>query len=114
METYSSLEKRLGLGFEEIEPILELMTQANLVRQVKTGGWVQILDPDKVMVSDIYRLFTFRPEVARAAAAGDAKLERVLDGIIAALNEKMDVPLSQLFADAIPHRSIVPSTEPVQ
>ena len=114
VETYSTLQKRLALGFEEIEPILELMTQANLVRQVKTGGWVQILDPDKVMVSDIYRLFTFRPEVARAAAAGDAKLERVLDGIIAALNEKMDVPLSQLFADAIPHRSTVPSTEPVQ
>jgi membrane protein len=114
VETYCSLQKRLALCFEEIEPILELMAQANLVRQVKTGGWVQILDPDKVMIADIYRLFAFRPEAVRAAAAGDAKLEQVLDGIVAALNEKMHVPLSQLFAEAIPSNSQLTLTEPSQ
>ncbi|SEL16780.1 YihY family inner membrane protein [Nitrosovibrio tenuis] len=113
VETYCSLQKRLDLGFEEIEPILERMVQANLVRQVKTGGWVQIVDPDKIMVADIYRLFTFRPEAARAAAAGNAKLERLLDGIVAAMNEKMDVPLSQLFAEAVPQDSPQISTEAV-
>ena len=114
VETYCSLQKRLALGFEEIEPILELMAQANLVRQVKTGGWVQITDPDKVMVADIYRRFTFDPVAARAAAAGDTRLEQLLDGIIVAMSEKMDVPLSQLFADTAPHDLHVTSTEPVQ
>jgi len=113
VETYCSLQKRLARGFEEIEPILERMAQANLVRQVKTGGWVQIMDPDKVMVADIYRLFTFDPAVARASAAGDARLERLLDGIIAAVSEKMDVPLSKLFEDRNSPSSEAP-TEAVQ
>ncbi|MBA2659317.1 MAG: YihY family inner membrane protein [Nitrosospira sp.] len=101
VETYGSLHDRLMLSFEEMERILDVMSRANLVQQVKAGGWVQILDPGKVMVIDIYRLFTFRPEAARAAAAGNVKLEQVLDEIITGMNEKMNVPLSQLFAEAV-------------
>ncbi|MGH8762919.1 MAG: YihY family inner membrane protein [Nitrosospira sp.] len=101
IETYSSLHKHLTLSFEEIEQILELMNRANLVRQVKSGGWVQILDPGKIMVADIYRLFTFRPEAARAAAAGNIKLEQLLDNITTGMDEKMNVPLSQLFTETI-------------
>jgi membrane protein len=99
VETYSTLHKQLMLSFEEMEWILDLMSRANLVRQVKTGGWVQILDPGNVTVADIYRLFTFRPEVARSAAAGNARLELLLDDITNGMNEKMDVPLSLLFAE---------------
>ena len=69
VETYSSLRERLKLSLEEMEPILELMGDADLVRQVKGGGWVLILDPAKITVADIYRLFTFRSEAARAATA---------------------------------------------
>lgn len=99
VETYSSLHQKLMLSFEDLEQMLELMNRANIVRQVKSGGWVQILDPAKLMVADIYRLFTFRPEAARAAAAGNVKLEQLLDDITAGMNEKMNVPLSQLFAE---------------
>jgi membrane protein len=88
------------LSLEEMEPILDLMNKANLIRQVKTGGWVQIIDPDNITVADVFRLFTFRPEAARAAAAGDARLERLLDDITTGMNEKMNVPLSQLFAQS--------------
>lgn len=98
VETYSSLRQRLKLSLEEMEPILELMSQNDFVTEVKTGGWVQIRDPGKIMVGDIYRLFTFRPGAARAAAAGDANLERLLDEITSGIDEKMDLPLSQLFA----------------
>ncbi len=101
VETYGSLHDRLMLSFEEMERILDLMSRANLVRQVKAGGWVQILDPGKVLVIDIYRLFTFSPEAARAAAAGNVKLEQALDEIITGMNEKMNVPLLQLFAEAV-------------
>jgi hypothetical protein len=41
-------------------------------------------------------------------------MERVLDGIIAALNEKMDVPLSQLFAEATPRNAHLTLTESAQ
>jgi membrane protein len=99
VETYCSLQKRLERGFEEIEPILERLAQANLVRQVKTGGWVLIMHPDEVMVMDIYRLFTFDPIAARASAAGNATLERVLDNIMNGIGDKVNVPLSKLFPD---------------
>ena len=98
VETYSTLRERLDLSLEEMEPVLELMGRADLVRQVKGGGWVLILDPAKITVADIYRLFTFRPEAARAAAAGNARLEQLLDEITAGMNDKMNLPLSRLFA----------------
>lgn len=102
VETYSSLRNQLVLSFEEIEQILELMSRSNMVRQVKAGGWVLILDPGKITVADIYRLFTFRPETARAAAAGNVKLEQLLDDITMGMNEKMGMPLSELFKETAP------------
>ena len=97
VETYSSLRERLKLNLEEMEPILELMGDADLVRQEKGGGWVLILDPAKITVADIYRLFIFRPEAARAATAGNSRLEQLLDEITAGMNDKMNLPLTQLF-----------------
>ncbi|MDN5836100.1 MAG: YihY family inner membrane protein [Nitrosospira sp.] len=99
VETSSSLHPSLMLSFEDMEQILEVMNRADIVRQVKSGGWVQILDPGKITVGDIYRLFTFRPEAARAAAADNVTLARLLDDIISGMDEKMNVPLSELFAE---------------
>jgi membrane protein len=113
VETYSSLQKRLERGFEEIEPILERLAQANLVRQVKTGGWVLIMDPDEVMVVDIYHLFTFDPIAARASAVGNPKLERLLDSISNGISDKVNVPLSKLFPDVTTISSVA-SIDPVQ
>ena len=48
------------------------------------------------LISD-YRLFTFRPEAARAATAGNSRLEQLLDEITAGMNDKMNLPLTQLF-----------------
>jgi membrane protein len=73
------------------------MGSADLVRQIKGGGWVLILDPAKITVADIYRLFTFRPDAARAATAGNSRLEQLLDEIAAGMNDKMSLPLTRLF-----------------
>jgi membrane protein len=97
VETYSTLRERLDLSLEEMEPILETMGRADLVGEVKGGGWVLIHDPAKITVADIYRLFTFRPQAARAAVAGNARLEQLLDEIEAGMNGKMNISLSQLF-----------------
>ncbi len=98
VETHSSLQQHLKLSLEEMEPILALLSQASLVQQVKTGGWVQIINPEHVTVADIYRLFTFRPEALRSAAAGNLELERLLEDITIGMDEKMNVSLAQLFA----------------
>lgn len=105
VESGSGLQQQLMLSPEEIERLLETLMQANLVRQVQGGGWVQILHPDQIRVADIYRLFAFRPEAVRGAAGGDTRLERLLDDIAMGIDEKMSLPLSQLFAPAEPERS---------
>jgi membrane protein len=97
VETYSTLRERLDLSLEEMEPILETMGRADLVSEVKGGGWVLIHDPAKITVADIYRIFTFRPQAARAAIAGNARLEQLLDEIEAGMNGKMNISLPQLF-----------------
>jgi membrane protein len=99
VETYGSLYKRLSLTFEELERIFDLMNRANLVGQVKGGGWVLILDPARIKVADVFHLFTFRSATARAAAEDNAKLELLLDDIAAGIDEKMNVPLSRLFSE---------------
>ncbi len=102
VETSSSLRQRLKLSVEEMEPILERMNRANLVRPVKTGGWVQILDPGEIRVADIYRLFVFSPEAARSMAAGDSRLEGLLAEMSMGLDEIMDLPLSRFLVAAQP------------
>ena len=82
-----------------MEQILERLSSADIVRRVGAGGWVQSRDPEVIMVADIYRLFGFNPEAARAAALGDAKLEQLLDDINAGISEKMNVPLSTFFTE---------------
>jgi membrane protein len=103
VETASSLQQQLLLSPEEVERILELMMKANFVRQVQGGGWVQILDPAEIRIADVYRLFAFRPEALRGAAGGDTRLEQLLDDIAVGIDEKMSLPLSQLFASAKPN-----------
>ena len=110
VETYSSLRTQLKLSVEEMEPILEVMSQADLVRPVKTGGWVMIFDPDRIPVADVYRLFVFRPEAARLAASNDIRLERLLTEFSDMLNEKMSVPLSQFLGAPEPHDSAASAT----
>ena len=90
------------LSPEEVERILELMVKANFVRQVQGGGWVQILDPAEIRIADVYRLFAFRPEALRGTAGGDTRLEQLLDDIAVGIDEKMSLPLSQLFTSAEP------------
>jgi membrane protein len=103
VETASSLQQQLMLSPEEVERILELMMKANFVRQVQGGGWVQILDPAQIRIADVYRLFAFRPEALRGAAGGDIRLEQLLDDIAVGIDERMSLPLSQLFASTEPN-----------
>jgi membrane protein len=115
VETYGSLHKRLLLTFEEMEQILDLMTRANLVRQVKGGGWVLILDPARITVADIFQLFTFQSAAARVAAEDNAKLELLLDDISAGFNEKMNIPLSRLFSGSeVPESPLPPPNDGIE
>jgi membrane protein len=115
VETYGSLHKRLLLTFEEMEQILDVMNRANLVRQVKGGGWVLILDPARITVADIFRLFTFQMTAVHAAVENNAKLELLLDDISAGINERMNVSLLRLFSGSdIPEQPLPPSCNGIE
>jgi membrane protein len=115
VETYGSLHKRLLLTFEEMEQILDIMNRANLVRQVKGGGWVLILDPARITIADIFRLFTFQTAAAHAAAEDNPKLELLLNDIWGGINEKMNMPLSLLFdGSSISKQPLPPSSDEIE
>jgi membrane protein len=115
VETSGSLNKRLLLTFEEMEQLLDVMNRANLVRQVKAGGWVLILDPARITVADIFRLFTFQATAVHAAVENNTKLELLLDDISAGINEKMNVPLSRLFSGSdIPEQPFPPAADGIE
>jgi membrane protein len=115
VETYGSLHKRLLLTFEEMEQILDIMNRANLVRQVKGGGWVLILDPARITIADIFRLFTFQTAAAHAAAEDNPKLELLLNDIWGGINEKMNMPLSLLFdGSGISKQPLPPSPDGIE
>lgn len=115
VETYGSLHKRLLLTFEEMEQILDVMNRANLVRQVKGGGWVLILDPGRITVADIFRLFTFQTAAVHAAAEDNVKLELLLNDISGGINEKLNSPLSLLFdGSGISEQPLPPSPDGIE
>jgi membrane protein len=115
VETYGSLHKRLLLTFEEMEQILDIMNRANMVRQVKGGGWVLILDPARITIADIFRLFTFQTAAAHAAAEDNPKLELLLNDIWGGINEKMNMPLSLLFdGSSISKQPLPPSSDEIE
>ncbi|SFW10693.1 YihY family inner membrane protein [Nitrosovibrio sp. Nv17] len=111
VETYASLRTRLVLSFEEMEQILELMSRADWVQQVKAGGWVLAMDPARIKVADVYRLVVFRPDTMRAATKNDPALRHLLDGISAGMDQHIDMPLTSLLDEDVVQHAIPSATE---
>ena len=56
-------QKKLRLGWDEIENILEVLDLAGIARRISGGEWVLIRDAAQVSVKDIYRLFIWPEEL---------------------------------------------------
>lgn len=61
VQTLPLLSKRLRIGFDVLEKILEKLTQAGMVGKLEGAGWAMVLAPDQIRLDTLYRLFVFDP-----------------------------------------------------
>ncbi len=60
-QTLPKLSKKLMLGYDSLEELLEKMTTIKLVQRVAGQGWVMVRAPEHVQAIELYRLFVFDP-----------------------------------------------------
>jgi len=100
VENFHSLREQLRLGYEELEQVLEQLRIANIALRVGASGWALAHDLGEITIADIYRLFVFHPDAALFAGQDDDKLKTVMENLSVNLNEKMNLPLAQVFRQA--------------
>ena len=61
IQTLSKLSKKLLLGYDSLEELLEKMATINLVQRALGQSWVMLRAPEHVQAIELYRLFVFDP-----------------------------------------------------
>ena len=59
--TLRQLRQEVNLGFDELEKILERLSEFKWAKRFASNGWALVIDPQKIQVSEVYRLFVFHP-----------------------------------------------------
>jgi membrane protein len=91
--TVPQLVTRSGIPEEEVEQLLETMNGASIARRVEPAGWVLVRDLQALRLVDLYRLLGVRSYEAQST---DGDLVRAAGGLLAQVEEKLDVPLAAL------------------
>jgi membrane protein len=60
-QTLTMLSKKLLLGYDSLEELLEKMAEINLVQRVIGHSWAMVRAPEHVQAIELYRLFVFDP-----------------------------------------------------
>ncbi len=60
-QTLTMLSRKLLLGYDSLEALLEKMASINLVQRVIGHSWAMIRAPEHVQAVELYRLFVFDP-----------------------------------------------------
>ena len=90
------LSKRLHIGFDSLEQILEKLAQINIVRKLSEQGWSLIRDAEHVQAGELYRLFVFDPATLPAQEDG-AEISAWIKNLEQRNAGAADVSLRDLF-----------------
>lgn len=90
------LSRKLHLGFDSLEQILEKLSQINLVRKLSGHGWTIIRDAGHVQASELYRLFVFDP-ASIPTQEGGAEISAWLTETVQRSAGATDVSVRELF-----------------
>lgn len=69
-QTLPMLSKRLSLGYDSLEELLEKMSSINLVQRMVGRSWGMVRAPEHVPAIELYHLFVFDPAKLPAATIG--------------------------------------------
>ena len=110
-ENYRTLHQKSDMDFEDMEEILNRLNQAGLIHQEKAGGgWLQIADPARIRIADIYHLFVFNPLSISSMVSDNPGITALLTDLTVALDSKMHMSLSGFFVEpATPETSPSPA-----
>lgn len=89
------LSRHVDLGLEEMEALLDRLTQANFVRRADKDAWLLSRAPRDISTADVFRLFVF-----------DAKSKSAVDDayqtLLGKLGEQHQAALTPTLADLLP------------
>jgi membrane protein len=94
--TFPQLSVRLGIGYDELEIILERLQTANMVRKAEQVGWLLLRDTDNVRATELLKIFVLDHNALTADSCHDA-LQRWLMECVSQLENHVDVTLQSLF-----------------
>ena len=86
------LASQLRLATDEVEAVLDELDAANWAHRVAGGGWVLTKSLQQIKVIEVYRRFVFAP------APTGQEIPAALAGMLARLDETLDVTLAALYA----------------
>ncbi len=92
------LQQESGLGLEEIEDILDRLSEVNWVGGVEGGGWTLTRSAEAIRLADVYRIFVFDPgQGCSTQGFAGKRAEVLLTGLTARLDEALSLSLKDLF-----------------
>jgi membrane protein len=87
------------LGLEEIEDILDRLSEVNWVGSVEGGGWTLTRSAEEIRLADVYRLFVFDPDRGSSdPGIAGTRAGVLLAGLTAKLDETLSLSLKELFS----------------
>lgn len=89
------LQRRVRLGYDDLETVLEPLAVAGLVRQVRPGGWLATAGAWRATVGDVWVLF-HRGPLAGGHWSGDEELREVVAVLDALPARELGFPLARL------------------
>ncbi len=95
------LRRKVPLGVEHIEDILDELSAANWAGRVVGNGWVLTQGAEDIRLADIYRRFVFRPEDV-PLERNDPALEGLLAGLDGALGDDKALSVATLSRNLTP------------
>jgi membrane protein len=104
--TVPQLVTRSGIPEEELEQLLETMNAPGWARRVEPAGWVLARDLQTLRLAELYRLFGVRRYEAQPS---DGDLVRAAGGLLAQVEQELDVPLVALSSGNDPANAAEPS-----
>lgn len=87
------------LGLEEIEDILDRLSEVNWVGNVEGGGWTLTRSAEAIRLADVYRVFVFDPDQdCSAPGIAGTRAAALLAGLEAKLDEALSLSLKDFFS----------------
>lgn len=105
--TLQALSRKLHVGYEQMEQLLDRLTKANVVRKLAGEGWGLIRDLEHVQLDELRRLFIFDPQTVMLQDDDDGIGEWLLD-TVRRDEEAGKITLHELFVNAAGMRERTP------